>query len=275
MSHLKLVRPVTHAARPIPGVSFLLDAAQIAFELPSDAPTACGLQEPTSSRAGNTASQHLAGTEPRPRVDTRPEQLADTAPGRPANPDGSTQPIADTWSQRRVTVSRRQRTNLTPPLVDTSPKRTVNLSPVPPIDNSVAPPKRNTKLKGDISELRVAVALTEAGYAVSKPLGENQRYDLIADDGKRLLRIQVKTGRLRGAVIVYSCCSSHGHRSKTIWSKPYFGQIDFLAVYCAGTGKVYMIPETELVATASHLRLTPPRNNMVKTIRWASRYELA
>src|ERR1700722_4535900 len=31
-----------------------------------------------------------------------------------------------------------------------------------------ATPKRNTKLKGDISELRVATALTEAGYAVSK-----------------------------------------------------------------------------------------------------------
>jgi hypothetical protein len=139
----------------------------------------------------------------------------------------------------------------------------------------VVPPKRNTKLIGDISELRVAVALTEAGYAVSKPLGENQRYDLIADDGKRLLRVQVKTGRMRGGVIVYSCCSSHGHRNKVLWSKPYFGQIDFLAVYCAGNGKVYMIPETELVATSSHLRLVPPRNNMVKTIRWASQYELA
>jgi cupin superfamily acireductone dioxygenase involved in methionine salvage len=35
---------------------------------------------------------------------------------------------------------------------------------------------------------------------VSIPFGENHRYDLIADDGERLLRIPVKTGRLRGAV---------------------------------------------------------------------------
>jgi hypothetical protein len=49
----------------------------------------------------------------------------------------------------------------------------------------VPPVKRDTKSKGDISELRVAVELTGIGYSVSKPLGENQRYDLIADDGER------------------------------------------------------------------------------------------
>ena len=140
---------------------------------------------------------------------------------------------------------------------------------------SASVPKRNTKLKGDISELRVAVALTEAGYAVSKPLGENQRYDLVADDGTRLLRVQVKSGRIRGGVIVFSCCSWHGHRRTVLSSRPYTGQIDLLAVYCADNGKVYLVPEAELTRTQSHLRLVPPRNNMVKTIRWASKYELA
>lgn len=136
-------------------------------------------------------------------------------------------------------------------------------------------PKRNTKLKGDISELRVAVALAEAGYLVSKPLGENQRYDLIADDGIRLLRVQVKSGRIRRGAIAFSCCSSHGHRRTVLTSRPYIGQIELLAVYCAENRKVYVIPEAELTRTASHLRLVPPRNNMVKTIRWASKYELA
>ena len=136
-------------------------------------------------------------------------------------------------------------------------------------------PKRNTKLKGDISELRVAIALTEAGYAVSKPFGENQRYDLVADDGARLLRVQVKSGRIRGGVVIFSCCSSHGHRRTVLSTRSYTGQIDLLAVYCADNGKVYLVPEAELTRTRSHLRLIPPRNNMVKTIRWASKYELA
>jgi hypothetical protein len=127
MNHLKLVRPVTRATRSIPGVSFLIHSAQIAFELASDA-----LQRPA-----DISPARPVGASPRQPADVAPALLVDTSTGRP-------------------------------------------------VDASPAAPKRNTKLKGDIAELRVAAALTQAGYAVSKPLGENQRYDLIADDGKRL-----------------------------------------------------------------------------------------
>ena len=138
------------------------------------------------------------------------------------------------------------------------------------------PLKRDTKSKGDISELRVATELTRAGYAVSKPLGENQRYDLIADDGERLHRVQVKTGRLRRGVIMFNCCSTHGHRrTGNLATRPYTGQIEFLAVYCPDTEKVYVVPEADLTRSKIQLRLVAPRNNMTKTIRWASRYELA
>ncbi len=135
--------------------------------------------------------------------------------------------------------------------------------------------KRDTKTKGVISELRVALALAEAGYLVSKPLGENQRYDLIADDGEHLLRVQVKTGRIRGSVVKFSCASTHGHRRSQLKIRPYTGQIELLAVYCPESGKVYLVPEAELTRSGIYLRLVPPRNNMTKTIRWASTYELA
>jgi hypothetical protein len=137
-------------------------------------------------------------------------------------------------------------------------------------------PKRDTKSKGDISELRVALALVKTGYAVSKPLGENQRYDLIADDGECLHRVQVKTGRVRGGVMMFNCCSTHGHRrTGDLATRAYTGQIEFLAVYCPENEKVYLIPESDLTRTKIQLRLVAPRNNMTKTIRWASRYELA
>jgi hypothetical protein len=139
--------------------------------------------------------------------------------------------------------------------------------PVPPITAC-----RDTKRIGDISEAYVMAALTNAGYVVSKPFGENARYDLIADDGHRLQRIQVKTGRLRGAVIAFNCYSSHAHRGGRM--RPYFGQIDALAVYCPETRKVYLLPESELVATGAHLRLLPTKNGMSKGIRWADRFEL-
>jgi hypothetical protein len=137
-------------------------------------------------------------------------------------------------------------------------------------------PKRNTKAIGDRAEAMVIAALVCHGYLVSIPFGENHRYDLIADDGERLLRIQVKSGRLRNGIINYTCCSSHQHRrSGPTASRPYFGEIEYLAVYCPGTGKVYLVPESELVATRAHLRVAPCRNQQIRKIRWAAEYELA
>jgi hypothetical protein len=135
--------------------------------------------------------------------------------------------------------------------------------------------KRDTKSIGDISELRVASALAELGYAVSKPLGENQRYDLIVDDGERLQRVQVKTGRIRNGVIIFNCCSTHGHRRNSLQTRPYTGQIELLAVYCPENQKVYLLREADLTRSKIQLRLIPTRNNMVKTIRWARDFELA
>ncbi|HEX3550133.1 MAG TPA: group I intron-associated PD-(D/E)XK endonuclease [Candidatus Elarobacter sp.] len=134
--------------------------------------------------------------------------------------------------------------------------------------------KRDTKTKGDLSELYVALAFAAKGFLMSKPIGENSRYDFIADDGEKLLRVQVKTGRIRGAVLMFSCCSTHGHRRSAVKSRSNQGQIELLAVYCPDNGKVYIVPEAEMTRTHMYLRLAPPRNNMVKTIRWAAQYEL-
>lgn len=87
---------------------------------------------------------------------------------------------------------------------------------------------RDTKSVGDLSELIVALELARAGYSVSMPLGENQRYDLIIDDGDKLSRVQVKTGRLRRGAILFNTYSSHCHR-KGVACRPYTDQIDFSA----------------------------------------------
>ncbi len=134
-------------------------------------------------------------------------------------------------------------------------------------------PKRNTKAIGDRSEAAVLSALVRTGYAVSIPFGENHRYDLLIDDGSRILRVQVKTGRLHGEVISYSCQSTHWHRGGS--ARPYFGQVDIIAVFCPQNGKVYLLPEKEFVATRAHLRLSEPANNQRRRIRWAREFELA
>jgi hypothetical protein len=134
-------------------------------------------------------------------------------------------------------------------------------------------PKRNTKAVGDLSELEVAVALSRAGYLVSKPLGDSHRYDLVADDGQKLYRVQVKTGRLVSGSIRVACFSVHVNRG-VISQQSYRGEIDFIAAFCPQTGEVYLVPESEIVDSYMHLRVAPTVNRQDRHIRWASRYRL-
>jgi len=149
----------------------------------------------------------------------------------------------------------------------------------PPNDNDVVvpdpptKPKRNTKAIGDQSELEVAVALARAGYIVSKPLGDSHRYDLIIDDGEKLSRVQVKTGRLTSGSVAVHCYSTHAHRGGTM--RTYRGEIEYLGVFCPQTGEVYLVPESDLVDSTMHLRVAPTVNRQDRHIRWASRYKLA
>jgi hypothetical protein len=48
------------------------------------------------------------------------------------------------------------------------------------------------KKKGDLAELKVAADLVSRGCELSIPFGEDSDYDLIADYGGRLHRVQVK-----------------------------------------------------------------------------------
>lgn len=50
---------------------------------------------------------------------------------------------------------------------------------------------------GEAAEIRVASELMELGYPVSKPLGDNEPYDLIADFTGDLIKVQVKRAHNR------------------------------------------------------------------------------
>ncbi len=47
--------------------------------------------------------------------------------------------------------------------------------------------------QGDIGEARAIYEYTRLGYTVSRTIFDSARYDLIIDDGTKLLRVQVKT----------------------------------------------------------------------------------
>src|SRR5687767_5547320 len=126
------------------------------------------------------------------------------------------------------------------------------------------------KRKGDRSTLAIMLALTEAGYELLVPFGENTRYDLEIDDGVRLARVQCKTGRLRNGAVIFSACSSYAHHpNPRMVTRSYLGEIDYFAVFCIETERSYLIPiEDAQIRRRGRLRVDPPRNNQRVGIRF-------
>jgi PD-(D/E)XK endonuclease len=142
-----------------------------------------------------------------------------------------------------------------------------------PFVASIPYTKRNTKMLGDRSEAVVLAELIQAGYKVSIPFGEDQRYDLILDDAGVLSRVQVKTGRLRDGAILFNCYSVHAGRNGRL--RTYRGAIEFFGVYCPGVEGVYLVPVGEVPSTChASIRVTASKNGQCSRVKWAHRYRV-
>ncbi len=139
-------------------------------------------------------------------------------------------------------------------------------------------PKQNPKAIGERSEAKIIAKLSEVGYDVLKPFGDNLRYDLVIEDADgKFWRIQCKTGRSNGDFIEFRTVSFYYHTRAgrtTNGRKSYLGQIDYFAVYCRETDGVYLIPIDHVGASQMSLRLVPTKNSQEKNVRWAKDYEL-
>lgn len=128
-------------------------------------------------------------------------------------------------------------------------------------------------VKGDISTLRVAVALMERGDVVLRPMSENTRYDLAIATGAGFARVQCKSGRLRNGVVKFNVVSqpAGGQRRK------YAGQIELFGVYCADLNSVYLVPVDRISsgATVGFLRVSAPKNQWKSKILWARDFQIA
>ena len=100
---------------------------------------------------------------------------------------------------------------------------------------------------GDRSTLAAMLGLKAAGYALLVPFGENTRYDLVVDDGRRARSRSVqdreaarRSDRLRGDKHVRPPSEPGSPFGVT-----YSGEIDYFAVYCPETTGVYLVPIDE------------------------------
>jgi len=142
-------------------------------------------------------------------------------------------------------------------------------------------PKQNPKAVGERSQVIIIFKLLEAGYNVLTPYGDNTRYDPVIEDADgNFYRVQCKTGWLEneGAYIAFKTSSSYYHTRAGRTShgrRDYRGQIEYFAVYCSDTGKVYLVPVDHVGTSHANLRLLPTANKQEKTVRWAKDYLVA
>ena len=128
----------------------------------------------------------------------------------------------------------------------------------------------HSKDKGSIAEAFVISDLTQQGFRVALPLGENLPFDLIAirsDFG--LVRIQVKYRTLDPNGTVSIKLASTWKNSELTRVVQYdLSVVDYFAVYCPEAHAVAYIPSSELKKSkVVALRVRPSRNNQVRGVR--------
>jgi hypothetical protein len=141
------------------------------------------------------------------------------------------------------------------------------MSPLPPLSNHPVD-------VGQRSETAILAAFVDHGFQVWLPWGTNQRYDMILEVRDRFLRVQCKTGRLRHGAVEFKAHSVRVN-TKANFTRDYFGEIEYFAVYCAATSNVYIVPcDAATPKSVVALRIDPPRNGQSKRVRWAADYEI-
>jgi hypothetical protein len=133
-----------------------------------------------------------------------------------------------------------------------------------------------TKLTtNDIGERAQGVILAEVmkyGYTVLIPFGEGRRYDMVIEKEGQFSRLQCKAGRYINGVIKFNACSTNWfNKTRKVYTCE---EIDYFAVYCEYTGKVYLVPVEEVKGADGTLRVEPTANNQTKGVRWAKAYEI-
>lgn len=132
----------------------------------------------------------------------------------------------------------------------------------------------STKQKGNLTELECITAFYKLGYKVSIPYGENSRYDFIADIEGKLVKIQVKTSRLKkntDDAITFSCRSTTTNKHTNTYHSYSKEEIDFFAT--SWKEQVYLVPVEECSVDKT-LRFSEPKNGQKQLISFAKDYEI-
>lgn len=119
----------------------------------------------------------------------------------------------------------------------------------------------NTRVIGELTELKCQMFCLEKGYIVSKPIVDNARYDLLLDYNNKFYRIQIKTSRWMSEEhegIVFNCKSQHSIAGGNKIMKYTPEEVDFFMTEFEG--EFYLIP-CERAKSEMRLRFKSTKNH--------------
>ena len=110
------------------------------------------------------------------------------------------------------------------------------------------------------------------GFVVSVPFGTGAPYDLMVDTGRRVYKIQVKTGWYRKGCILFRA-NRRVREALPYKVRAYTeDEVDYFAVYYPPSDSIFAVPRAVCGNGFGCLRLEPVLNGQRKLIRWAVDY---
>ena len=131
--------------------------------------------------------------------------------------------------------------------------------------------KHHTKDKGDIGVAKAYCDLVEKGYIVLFPSTEHAPFDLVAYDGSKFTRIQVKYRKAVGGCLQVNLINWWADKNGSHGKPVDKCQVDVFCIYCPETDRCYYF-KAEDVNVSLTLRISHPRNNQSKRVRLADDY---
>jgi PD-(D/E)XK endonuclease len=111
---------------------------------------------------------------------------------------------------------------------------------------------KNFKERGEWVELRFMTKAVEQGFRVSKPWGDSSAYDVGVEDGRGVLRVQVKSTTCR--VGNGYLCRMRPNPETSPYTKD---QVDFFAAYVIPEDAWYLIPVGVVIERRGDMILCP------------------
>jgi prevent-host-death family protein len=130
-------------------------------------------------------------------------------------------------------------------------------------------------LKGNVAELKIAAEATRLGISVLRPMIEHGRYDLVFELGNELKRVQCRSARRRGDVVVVRFLTNRRGPDGFIRTKYTAEEIEAIAAYCPELDECLYVPIDVIEGTDTmHMRLGPARNGQRAGLNFAFEYRL-